>query len=112
MGSIDKRLTDTGQPRWDVRYRDPSGKQRKQSFARRSDASRFASTVEADKSRGLYVDPSAGRLTFEAYATEWLAVQTFDHSTHDAAELRLRLHVFPVLGSIQLKLIKPQTINS
>lgn len=50
--------------RWEVRYRDPAGKQRSRLFERKVDAERFAATTTADMVRGTYVDPTAGRTTF------------------------------------------------
>ena len=38
--------------RWQVRYIDPSGRERSKNLARRSDAEKFLHTVEADKLRG------------------------------------------------------------
>jgi hypothetical protein len=43
---------------WLARWRDPDGRQRKQSFAKRSDAARHLAAMEADKARGVYVDGS------------------------------------------------------
>lgn len=61
MASVSKRA-DTG--KWVVRYRDPAGRQRAKSFRRKVDAERFRSEVETDKSRGAWVDPRHGQLTF------------------------------------------------
>ena len=38
--------------RWQVRYRDPSGRERSRTFSRKVDADRFAATVVADVVRG------------------------------------------------------------
>lgn len=111
MASIKKRSTDAG-VRYDVRYRDPDGKQRMRTFARKVDADRFAATVEADKLRGTYIDPNAGKVTFKEYATAWLKAQTFDTSTREAVELRLRLHAYPALGRHELRQIKPSTVQA
>lgn len=111
MASIDKRDTGAG-ARYDVRYRDPDHKLRKKTFARLSDARRFASTIEADKARGTFLDPSAGKVTFERYAEEWLAMQTYEQSTREAVAQRLRKHAFPALGNKQLRAIKPSTVQS
>ena len=99
----------SGKPRYDVNYREPDGRQRRKTFARKSDADTFASTVEADKVRGTDMDVSAGKVTFKAYAEQRLAAQTFDVTSHGSAERQLRLHVYPVLGGTQLRLIKPST---
>jgi hypothetical protein len=41
-----------GRPRWRARYRDPSGRERSKSFARKVDAERFLVAVEDAKLRG------------------------------------------------------------
>lgn len=111
MASVDKRIRD-GRTTYLARWRDPEGKQRKKSFTRKVDADRFAATVEADVLRGRYIDPDAGRVTFKKYATDWLAAQTFDESTRQAVELRLRLHAFPVLGALELRQVKPSSVQA
>jgi hypothetical protein len=52
--------------RWQVRWRDASGKQRKENFGKKTDADTRAATVKADIDRGLYVDPAAGKESFRA----------------------------------------------
>ena len=111
MASIHKRLVG-GEPRYDVAYREPDGRQRKRTFRRRIEADRFASTVAADVLRGTYLDPDAGRITFKRYAEEWLRARTVEATTREQLELRLRLHVYPVLGSKTLGQIKPSTIQA
>lgn len=111
MASIHKRMVDRS-PRYDVSYREPDGRQRRKTFKRRADAERFVSTVEADVLRGTYLDPDAGRITFKRYADDWLKSKTFEPTTREQVELRLRLHVYPVLGPKMLAQIKPTTIQS
>lgn len=111
MASTSKRIVD-GKPRYDVSYREPDGRQRRKTFLKKADADRFEAAVETDKSRGLYLDPDAGRITFKKYAEQWLAHQTFEATTREATELRLRLHVFPVLGSRMLSQIKASTVQA
>jgi integrase len=111
VASISKRDVG-GRPRYDVNYREPDGRKRRRTFLKRADAERFASTVEADKLRGVYLDPDAGRITFKKYADEWLKSQTFQPTTRELLERRLRVHVYPVLGSKMLAQIKPSTIQS
>lgn len=98
--------------RYDVSYREPDGRQRMKTFRRRVDAERFSSTVEADVLRGTYLDPDAGRITFRRYAEDWLAAQTFEATTRESVSLRLRLHVYPVLGGKMLGQIRPSTIQA
>lgn len=110
MATIRKR-PDRRKP-WQVRYRDPEGVQRSQSFVRKVDATAFMATVEADKLRGTYVDPSAGRVTFREFATEWEASQTSDVSTREAIASRLRVHLLPTFGSMELRAIRPSTVQA
>lgn len=112
MASITRSETKSGQRRYVVNYRDDTGRQRRKTFHKADDANTFANTVEADKARGVYVDPDAGKVTFKAYSEEWLAVQTFDVSSYAATETLLRLHVYPVLGERQLRQVKASTIKA
>ena len=57
--------------RWQVRYRDPSGRQRSKNFAKKSDAEKYASLVEADKVRGLWLDPDLRRMPYREWWSRW-----------------------------------------
>ncbi|GAA1142548.1 tyrosine-type recombinase/integrase [Ornithinicoccus hortensis] len=111
MASLTTTKANDGSPRYVVNYRDLDNRQRRKSFRRKGEAERFRNTVEADKLRGTYIDVDAGRVTFSEYAAEWLAGRTFEETTYEATELRLRLHVLPILGQMQLRQIKPSTIQ-
>ena len=84
--------------RWRARYFDPNGRERARTFARKAAAERFLAGVEADKSRGLYVDPAAGRITLQEYATSWQAAQVHRRTTAAAFDSHLRNHILPLLG--------------
>ena len=84
--------------RWRARYFDPNGRERARTFARKSDAEKFLAGVESDKSRGLYVDPSAGRITVGEYAVAWQAAQVHRRTTAAAFDSHLRNHILPLLG--------------
>jgi integrase len=66
----------------------------------------------ADLNRGIYTDPAAGKVTVRTYAKSWLAAQTFDPSTREATELRLRLHIFPELGGRELRALRPSVVQA
>src|SRR5262245_58502196 len=55
MADVQKRLTKSGETRWDVRYRDHARGQRKRSFERKLDAERLARAVETDLLRGAWI---------------------------------------------------------
>lgn len=97
---------------YEARWRDPDGRERSRSFGRKLDAQRFLATVEADKLRGSYVDPSAGRVTLQAFAERWLTTQTTDPATVEAVTSRLRVHVYPHLGCYELRAIRPSVLQS
>lgn len=86
MASIKRRSAADG-ARYDVRYRDPSGKVRTKTFRRRADADKFAATTEADKLRGAWIDPDAGRALFRGYADEWVAQRTTSNGRDDERPL-------------------------
>lgn len=88
------------------------GQPHKQRFDRATDARSFANTVEADKARGMYVDPRAGRMLFRDYAEGWLADQTFDESTREAVASRLRVHLLPTFGRVELRRIRPSSVQA
>jgi integrase len=94
-----------------VRWRESDGRARAKTFRRKVEADRFAAIISADIVRGHYVDPDAGKVRFDEYATEWLAAQTFDEGTVEQVELRFRLHVMPHLGSRNLSDVQPSTIQ-
>lgn len=110
MSSIRKR---DGRPKpWEARWTDPDGRPRSQSFTRKIDAQRFLVTVETDMLRGSYVDPKAGAITFKAFAETWLAAQTFGESSREATAQRLKVHIYPTFGRMQLRTIKPSTVQA
>jgi integrase len=104
MPDIDRLSTGN----WQARWRDVAGRQRKRTFARKSDARAFVATVEADKLRGVYVDPGAGRLTLRAYAeTRWMPAQVhLRPNTLETYRSHLSKHVLPALGAHPLNAVR------
>ncbi len=97
---------------WQVRYRTPDGASRSRQFRRRVDAERFLVGVEHSKHTGGYVDPSAGRVTFGVFAESWLASQTFDVSTRESVASVLRVHLLPTFGDVELRAVRPSTVQA
>ena len=98
--------------RWQARHRDPSGVEKSRTFTRKLDAQRWLDEVTADLVTGRYVDPRAGRVTLRTFAQRWLETQTFDESTREAVESRLRVHILPVLGDVELRNLRPSTVQA
>ncbi|MFR9779041.1 tyrosine-type recombinase/integrase [Micromonospora sp. MS34] len=111
MASVEKDPTRRKTP-WVVRWRDEAGKQRKQGFARKVDADRHRAKVEHQLATGAYVDPAAGRVTFEAYAEQWRAMQPHRPNTAARTRSQLARHVYPVLGSRPLAQIQASELQA
>lgn len=95
MASVKRTASSTFQ----VRYRDPHGRQRARNFDRKTDAMRFAAAVETDKARGDWMDPRLAKITFKEWADEWLKqLSHLKPKTRLSYETSLRCHVLPVLG--------------
>jgi integrase len=62
-------------------------------------------------SRGDCVDPDSGKVTFEQYATEWMATQITDPLTRESVESRLRLHAIPYLGTRPMSSFTPSHLR-
>lgn len=112
MASIEREQKPGGERRYVVRYRTPDGASRKRRFARRVDAERHLVEVEHAKNVGGFVDTAAGRVTFGAFAARWLEAQTFDESTRVAVELRLRVHIVPTFENLELRAVRPSTVQA
>lgn len=86
--------------RWQVRYRDDAGRQRKRNFAERYGddvdvhAEAFDAKVTRELHTGAYVDPSAGKVTLEEYGRRWRSGLTSDPGTLMQIDSRLGKWVF------------------
>ncbi|MFT7650271.1 MAG: integrase [Candidatus Poriferisodalaceae bacterium] len=106
MASIEPRTTPGGETRYDVRYRGPDRRPRKKSFKRKTDAQRYASTIEADLARHDWVDPQRGRKPFGEWALAWSETTThLKPKTRESYDSILNNHLLPefehrAIGSI------------
>lgn len=98
MGSI-RRAPRTN--RWEARYRDPTGRQRTATFARKGDAVAFLAVTETDKRRGEWLEPEASRITLRQWHDRWWpTVENSDRAANTLVQYEsiLRVHVLPHLG--------------
>lgn len=107
MASIKKRPDG----KWRARYRDENNKELARHFGTRAEARRWLDEVTTSVLTGQYVDPKAGRVTFEEYAERWRSHQIHRLGTVTLVEQQLRLHVYPTLGKRQMKSILPSDIQ-
>ena len=108
-GSI--RQNDSGT--WQARVRQANGERLSLgSFRTKREAQTALHTALADQSRGSWVDPRAGRQTFEKYATNWLAHRTgLRARTLELYESQLRNYLVPAFGSCELNQITPVEVR-
>jgi integrase len=97
--------------RWLVSYQDTAGRRHARSFDKKADAERYLALMGADVARGAWVDPALGRTKFGGYAREWLAAQTFDVSTREQVEHRLRVYAYPTWEDVPLGRIRTAAVQ-
>jgi integrase len=95
-------IIDTPAGTYRANWRDPSGRQRAKTFKTKKAAKAFLAQVEADTSRGMYVDPAAGRTLFRDHAARWAEARSVEATTWAATTSRLRSRLLPYWGSWQL----------
>lgn len=111
MASVEKDPSRKRTP-WVVRWRDEAGKQRKRGFRRKVDADRFRAEVEHTLSTGTYIDPAAGRATFQAYAEQWRLAQPHRSNTAVRTESGLRKHAYPAFGGRPIASIRESQLQA
>jgi integrase len=110
MASIDKRPGG----RYRVRWRASPGrgiKEQSRHFVRKVDANRFKTQIEASLLDGSYVDPAAGRVTFDTYAESWRQMQVHRPMTAAQVEANLRRHVLPRIGDRPLSAVRTSEVQ-
>jgi integrase len=94
-----------------VRWRDETGRQLKQSYAKKSAADSFAASVKTDSDRGVSVDHAAGRQTVKEHAAKWRRDLLHRESTAERVERLFRVHVDPQLGHLRMAQVRPSHIR-
>ncbi|MER7843858.1 site-specific integrase [Kitasatospora sp. NPDC096077] len=101
--------------RWQVRYRDPvTGLRRpdEKTYATKTDAEIRLSQLEADITRGKWVDPDAGKTNFGEYADTWLKERGLADRTLERYEGVLRLYIKPTFGAAFVSQITTAKVRS
>lgn len=101
-----KRRSDRGN-QWEVRYRDPAGKQKHRLFPTKIKAEQFLTGTEHSKLTGTYIDPALGRATFARFVAENYrpTMVGLEPSTRVRDESYLRTHMLPAFGDRPLAAI-------
>ncbi|MFB7514012.1 tyrosine-type recombinase/integrase [Streptomyces sp. NPDC056144] len=99
--------------RYRARYIGPDGTEKSKSFPDRKKrlAEEWLTLIEADMSRGQYVDPRAAKTTFQQFTEKWLKSHGVDPRTLESMTSQLKLHAFPHIGSRPLGSFQPSHIR-
>lgn len=111
FGSVRRR--DSG--RHQVRYRGPDGLMRSapETFARKADAERYLTLVEAQMMRGEWADPALSKVALQDYAAAWIAERPgLRPRTVELYGWQLKRHITPHLGNAELGKLNTQMIRT
>ena len=98
--------------RWRARYRGPDGRVHSRSFIRKVDAQRWLREEIGRIDRGLWLDPSAGAISYRDWSEGWLATKhELSRRTRFDYEELLRTRVFPTFGPVELRRITPLMVR-
>ncbi|PVY29911.1 site-specific integrase [Williamsia muralis] len=114
MSSVEKYLLKDGSTKYKVRYRDDTGSQRqKKGFRTKRDANLYAATVETTKAAGLWVDPSAGKITVGVlYGQYTQGLSHLKKTTQATREVTWKTHVEPRWADKEVGSVKPSQVRS
>jgi hypothetical protein len=99
--------------RWQARWRDDTGVQRKRNFTRKSDADAYEARVLTSLITGTYVNAAAGRQRVRDYAATYRANLQHRASTAERIGNLFRLHVDDLpLGGMTLAGVRPSHIRA
>ena len=100
-----------GSRRYQVRYVGPDGRERAKTFGRKTDADRFAASVETDKARGEWIDPRLGKTTVGEWAEGWLGrLAHVQPKTRVGYESLLKTCVLPAFGATPLARVEQPAV--
>lgn len=108
MANIQKRPNG----KWRARYRDLDGKEHARHFDRKVDAQRWIDEVTASVITGQYVDPRAGKISFEKYASKWEGELIAGEAGTRITDNALRIHLIPALGSYAMASIRRSHVQA
>jgi integrase len=109
MSSVAKRPNG----KWRARYEDAAGKEHARHFERKADATTWLATQVHKVTEGTWVDPMAGKRTFEEYAQQWASTQ-IQHRPSTAAVTRSRLktQLLPYFGHRPIAAIQRSEVQA
>lgn len=98
--------------RWRARYRDAAGREHARHFSRRVDAQRWLDETTAAVVTGRYVDPKAGRVTVEAFATQWRSSLVHRDGYLRVIDNALKNYIVPTFGDRALSSLRRSDVQA
>lgn len=111
--SVHVRVTRSGERRYDVRLRDPSGRGYTRTFRTRREAEAFERQELVDRGRGAWLDPRRAETTLREVAGQWLESNPAKRpNTLAKDESALRIQILPAIGDRELGSLSPADIQA
>jgi integrase len=98
--------------RYRARWVGEDGRADTKMFDRKEDAKAHEANQRADVHRGVYIDARRGKVTVREYAEQHRAEQILRDSTVARMERAFRLHVYPLLGDLQIGAVRQAHIRN
>ncbi len=121
MASVHKDMRKNAQGKkvwtgkWRVAFRDPNNVQRTRTFNSAADAKAFLSDNEVKMRKGEWVDPTKGRKTFGAFASDWMDAKERNGSlrpnTFALYTYLLDKHILPTFKNMPLRNVTTQAVH-
>ena len=111
--SVHPRKLRNGRTAYDVKLRDPAGRQYSRTFRTRKEAENYAVEQRSGRLHGSWVDPRAGKLPLGSYAALWLAQRVgLRPRTVELYRYLLGHHIVPHLGDTDIAAVSPAQVRA
>lgn len=97
--------------RWQAVVKHPSGKRYTKTDPLKKVVAEWATGLELEIRRGVFVDPNAGKITLEQWWVTWLETRSVEKATASKSETHWRVHVRPAFGSWPIGSIRPLDVR-
>ena len=98
--------------RYQVRYREPTNRERARNFKRKVDAEAFLVVNETEKLRGVWMDPRLAKTTFGEWAPRFVSSRVhLRPSTRASSDSLFRNHVLPYFEDRRVSAVTPTDVQ-
>lgn len=102
-----------GRTAYEVKLRDPVGRQYSRTFRTRKEAEAFQTRERSSRLTGSWIDPRGGEVHFGAFADQWLRNRVgLRPRTQDLYSYLLRHHLLPTFKDLPLNALTPARVRA